>query len=280
MKKGAHPLLSFPAILAYVILFLLICTSLFAPLIAPYDPLEINMSDRLATISAQHLLGTDSLGRDVLSRLLYGGQTAIFLALISTLFTMTIGIGLGTISGYFGGFIDDVIYFCVNLFQGLPGLSLMIAIAGVLGPGMESILIAVVLTSWADFSRLVRGEALKIREEGYIEGIRVLGSGHLYTLWHYVLPNMLGPLLVLLTVRTGRVMLAIAALSFLGLGLQPPWPDWGVMVNDARPYINSNVHLMVAPGLCIIAFSLAMNLLGDALRDYMDVRTDHAKKYL
>ncbi|WP_289136756.1 ABC transporter permease [uncultured Brevibacillus sp.] len=263
-------------VISIVILIVLLGSSLLAPWLAPYDPNQIRMSERLAPISGEHWLGTDTLGRDVFSRLLYGGRVSIMLALAVTVATMLIGLIIGTLAGYFGGWLDDVTQAGIHIFQGLPGLSFMIAIAGTLGPGVESMFIALVVTSWADFSRVVRGEVMKIREESYIEGIRAIGGNHMYTLIRYVIPNMIGPIIVLFTVRIGRVILSIASLSFLGLGLQPPTPDWGVMVNDARPFFRSYFHLILAPGLCIALISFAINCIGDALRDALDTKTEKA----
>lgn len=258
--------LSFLAVVAAI--------SAFAPLLAPCDPEAVDMGNRLAPFSLSHPLGTDHLGRDVLSRLLHGGRHTLLLALAASVATMAIGLALGIVSGYFGGFADDAIQWFVQLFQGLPGLSFMLAIAGTLGPGAASLFIAVVITSWADFSRIVRGETLKLREEHYVEAVRAMGSGHGRIMLRHLMPNLLGPIVVLFTVRIGRTMLAIASLSFLGLGLQPPLPDWGVMVSDARTYFRSYPHLMILPGMCIAAVSLAINLLGDALRDGWDARTE------
>jgi len=262
-----------------VLLFILLC-SFLAPWIAPYDPNQVNMSERLAPLSPEHILGTDTLGRDVLSRLLYGGRVSILLAIAVTAVTMALGLIIGTVGGYWGGWIDDLIQGIVSIFQGLPGLAFMLAIAGTLGPGIKSLFIALIVTSWPDFSRVVRGEVMKIREESYVEGIRALGAGHSYIIVRHIIPNMIGPLLVLFTIRIGRVILSIASLSFLGLGLQPPAADWGVMVNDARPYFRSYAHLMLAPGLCIAVVSLCINWIGDHLRDKLDTKSSQERSLL
>lgn len=261
-------------ITAIALLVLMAGASLLAPLIAPFDPNMINMANRLGGIDAVHWLGTDHLGRDLFSRVLYGGRSTILLALAATSATLFIGLVIGAVSGYFGGIVDDVLQGFVMLFQGLPGLSFMLAIAGTLGPGVQSLFIAVVVTSWAEFSRVVRAETLRIREEHYVEAMRALGAGHGYTLGLHIVPNLFAPLIVLFTVRIGRMILAIAALSFLGLGLQPPTADWGVMISDSRAYFRANPLLMVATGVCIVLISLAVNLLGDELRDRLDTRMD------
>ena len=279
-KLGTDILWTGPAGFAFLVLLFILLCSFLAPWIAPYDPNQIQMSERLAPLSSDHLLGTDTLGRDVFSRLLYGGRVSILLALAVTIVTMVLGLIIGTIGGYWGGWLDELIQGIVSIFQGLPGLAFMLAIAGTLGPGVKSLFIALIVTSWPDFSRVVRGEVMKIREESYVEGIRALGAGHRYIIIHHIFPIMIGPLLVLFTIRIGRVILSIASLSFLGLGLQPPAADWGVMVNDARPYFRSYVHLMLAPGLCIAVVSLCVNWIGDHLRDRLDTKSSQEKSLL
>lgn len=253
--------------LAVAVLVGIALLSLAAPLVAPYAPDAIDMRDRLSGPTWSHWLGTDHLGRDTLSRLIWGGRTTILLALITTLATLALGLVMGAVAGYFGGLVDDAIEMLVLLFQGLPGLSFMLAIAGTLGPGALSIFIAVVITSWADFARVVRAETLRLREAPWVEGLRALGAGHARILSLHVVPNLLGPVLVLFTLRLGRIVLAIAALSFLGLGLQPPAAEWGVMINDSRAYYRGAPLLMLAPGFCILTVALCVNLIGDGLRD-------------
>ncbi|WP_432408990.1 ABC transporter permease [Wukongibacter sp. M2B1] len=262
------------------ILIIILLVSLLAPFIAPYNPIEIDMKNRLSKPSFKHLLGTDSLGRDVFSRLIYGGRTSILLSVIASVITMLLGLVLGIIAGYFGGKLDNFIQILVNIFQALPSISFMIALIGIMGPGIKSILISVVLTSWANFSRIVRGEVLKIREENYIEGAKALGCNNLHIVIHHVIPNIIGPFIVLFTTRIGKVILSIAGLSFLGLGLQPPTPDWGVMISDAKTYYLSNPVLIIAPGMCIMILSLSINLIGDGIRDYLDTSGNAYKQFL
>ena len=253
---------------------LIAAACLSAPLIAPHAPDAIDMANRLAAPSDDHPLGTDHLGRDLLSRLVWGGRSTILLALVTTVATLAVGLVMGAVSGYFGGLADDAIEGFVLLFQGLPGLSFMLAIAGTLGPGATSILIAVVITSWADFSRVVRAETLRLREAQWVETLRSLGAGHGRIIALHIVPNLIGPVVVLFTLRLGRIILAIAALSFLGLGLQPPAAEWGVMISDARAYHRAAPLVMIAPGLCIVAVVLCVNLLGDDLRDRLDARLE------
>ena len=263
-----------------VLLLLLIIVSLLAPWIAPHDPLQVNMQNRLSPSTTEHWLGTDTLGRDVFSRLLYGGRTSMSLALMATAGTMTIGLLVGSLAGYFGGWFDEVTQIFVKIFQSLPTLSFMLAIAGILGPGFTSILIATLLVSWADFSRVVRGEVLKVREENYVAGIRALGGTHFYILWKHIIPNIIGPFMVLFTAQIGRMVIAIASLSYLGLGLQPPNPDWGVMICDAKIHFRTAPHLMFYPAICIMLFCFSVNLLGDAIRDRLDTSDRNYEQFL
>ncbi len=265
-------------VVATAILSVIIISSLLAPVLAPYPPNATEISIRLQGPSAAHPLGTDSLGRDMLSRALYGGRASMLLALAATLISMLVGMVLGMISGYYGGIADWCITAATNISQGLPGTCLMIAVAGVLGPSVFSLLLALTLTSWAGFSRIVRTEVLRMREEPYIEAMRCLGSGDLRLLFRHMLPNMLHNIAILFTIRTGRCVLSIASLSFLGLGVQPPNPDWSVMVYDARLHYRSASHLIIVPGLCIFLLLLAINMLGDALRDRFDVRSEEVRE--
>lgn len=265
---------------SFIILGLLVFIGVFADFLAPYDPNKVNMSKRLIGISKDHLLGTDALGRDVLSRVIHGARVSIFLSFIATVFTMLLGTLIGLVSGYCGGIIDNTIQIIVTIFQGLPGLSFMIALAGVLGPGVKSLLIAITVTSWAGFSRIVRGEVLQVKEEKYIEGARALGATNLHIIIHYILPNIFAPFIVLFTIRIGKVVLSMASLSFLGLGMQPPQADWGVMINDAKTYFRSYPHLLLAPGISILLLCSSINLIGDALRDIFDEKRDFFSQYL
>lgn len=258
---------------ALTLLAVILLANLFAPWLAPYDPNAPNMRMKLQGPSWEHPFGTDALGRDLLSRVLYGGRASILLALAATVLSMAFGMLLGLLGGWFGGFTDWITTALANIFQGLPGTCLMIAIAGVLGPGIFNLLLALTLTSWAGFSRIVRTETLRIREEPYMEGLRSLGAGNLRMLVHHAVPNLVSKLIVLFTTRVGRSVLSIAGLTYLGLGIRPPTPDWSVMINDARLNYRSAPHLIIVPGMCIFLLLLSINLLGDALRDRMDIRS-------
>ena len=261
------------------ILLAIILMTVFAPWLAPYDPLEVRMEDQLLPPCLAHPLGTDALGRDVLSRVIYGGRASLLLAVLATAASMLVGLAIGIAAGYCGGAVDAVITCISNVFQGLPGTILMIALVGVMERGAQSIILALVITSWVGFSRLVRGEGMRVKGELYIEGMRCLGAGHLRIILRHVLPNIRTNIIILFTTRVGRVVLSVAGLSYLGLGIQPPTPDWGEMVSgSARRYFRTAPHLLWAPGICIILLTLSINLLGDLLRDRMDVKQDSVKE--
>lgn len=260
------------AALALCLLGLLLAGSLLAPVLAPYPPTQINMAERLQGISAAHPLGTDTLGRDLLSRVLYGGRVSVLTAAAATALSMLLGLAVGLIAGYLGGWADGVITWFTSIFQGLPSTSVMIALAAILDPGVSSLLLALVLTSWASFSRVVRSSVLRLREEAYVEGARCLGAGRLRIITRYLLPNLLPEIAVLFTTRVGGVVLSVASLSFLGLGIQPPTPDWGVMISEARTSFRTAPMLILVPGACLIILSFGINYLGEVLRAHFDIR--------
>lgn len=250
---------------ACIIVLMVLC-AVFAPLAAPYDPTLVNTDEILQPPSVIHWLGTDALGRDILSRTIYGARTSVAFAVTAAFCTMAVGLVLGMVSGYFGGAMDRAIQCLVCIFQGLPGMSLMIAIAAILPENNFRILIALTLTSWTGFSRIVRSEVIRIRSETYMEGIRSLGGGDFYILRRYVFPNVLPVVVVLLMLRIGTSLLSASALSYLGLGVVPPAADWGIMISDARTYFRTYPMMIVAPGFCITLFCLSINLMGDGLR--------------
>ncbi|MDO5425678.1 MAG: ABC transporter permease [Eubacteriales bacterium] len=269
-----------PGVIGILIVGIIVGASILAPWIAPYGPNDINMAESLVGPCKEHLLGTDLLGRDLFSRILYGGRSSMVLALLATILSMLFGILVGTTSGYFGGIFDDILTIVTNIFQGLPGTSLMVAIAGILGPSFKSLMLALVLTNWTGFSRIVRTEVLKYREENFVEGLKSLGESDWKIIWKHIVPNMLGNVMVLFTTRIGRSLLSIAGLSYLGLGIQPPNPDWSVMLSDAQMSFRSNPHLILAPGICLVLLIFGINLIGDMLRDWLDKQNREAGGYL
>ena len=268
-----------PGMCGVVILTFIIIASLFAPWLVPVSPYEVNMSQSLLPPSPEHIFGTDLLGREMLSRILYGGRSSLLLALAATVAAMIFGLLVGTIGGYYGGITDRIIVIILNIFQGLPGTSLMIAIAGIMGPSRTSLLLALVITGWAGFARIVRTEVFRLKQENFVVGLKSLGAGNGVIMWRHIVPNMKGNTMVLFTTRIGRAVLSISGLSFLGLGVQPPTPDWSVMINDARMNFRSAPHLIVIPGTCIVLLLLSINLTGDLLRDIFDKKSQEAGGY-
>lgn len=265
-------------ILAVAVLAAIILMSIFAPLIAPYDPLEVNIQNSLQQPSPEHWLGTDEIGRDLLSRVIYGGRQSILLAVAATALSMLVGLIVGVIAGYFGGPIDMIITSFSSIFQGLPGTSMMIVIASMI-PGIPGMIVAIVITSWVGFSRIVRGEVMKLKQEKFIEGLQSLGAGRMRIILRHITPNLMSNVIIIFTTRIAKVILSVASLSFLGLGLQPPTPDWGVMINEARVHFRSNPLLILAPGSLIMAISLSVNVIGDALRDKLDIHKDSMRDF-
>ena len=259
---------------AALVLAAIILSGIFAPQLAPMNPFEPNMAVRLQPPSAAHLLGTDALGRDLLSRTIYGGRSALLLSLISTVLALGIGTLVGLLAGYFGGRTDDVLLTVSNIFQGIPGISFMVAVAGFVGPGITGLLLALVVGSWAGFARIVRAEVMQLAAEPYVEQLRVLGAGDVRILLRHILPALGGTLLVLGSVRLGRGVLAVAGLSFLGLGVQPPTPDWSTMISDAMLYYRQAPHLIIVPGAAIVLLVSALNMVGQLLRSRFDVRRE------
>jgi peptide/nickel transport system permease protein len=246
--------------------------ALLAPWLAPYDPTAVDLERRLQGPSGLHPLGTDHLGRDELSRLLHGGRTTLGAALVVLAAVMGIALAVGAVSGYWGGWLDSLLMALVDLLLAFPGLVLAVAIAGTLGPSFLNLLAALAAVWWAGYARLVRGMVLAARQREYVEAARAMGAGPLRIMVTHIWPNIMGPVAVLATLDLGWIILGISGLSFLGLGAQPPTPEWGAMLNDARPFLQSSPRLLLAPGAAIVLAVLGFNLLGDGLRDLLDPR--------
>jgi peptide/nickel transport system permease protein len=259
-----------PAIVPAAFLALVVLSAVLAPWIAPYDPDALDMSMALADPGERYWLGSDQLGRDQLSRLVYGGRATLLVSGVSTVGIVTLGLVVGLVAGYFGGRVDLLISTLLTVLLALPNLLLSLAILGILGPGNESLLIALVAAGWAGHARIFRASVLALREQVYVEAAVSLGVSSGRILFRHLLPNLLPTVIVLATLDFGALLLTVSSLSFLGLGVQPPTADWGVMLNDARPYFSQVPMLMIVPGVCIAAVALSSNLLGDALRDLID----------
>ncbi len=244
-----------------------------APLLAPHDPNAVDVLRKFAPPSAKFPLGTDHLGRDVLSRLLYGARLSIGTAVAATLGISLLGLLLGMLAGYLGGFVDTVISRVVDVLLAFPSFLLALAATGVLGPGLRNLMLAVVAVSWAGYARIVRGSVLAEREKAYVEAARATGVSGWHILWRHLLRNIVGPVVVLTTLDMGAILLGISALSFLGLGVKPPTPEWGAMLSEGRSYLGQAPNMMLFPGAAIFLMALGFNLFGDGLRDVLDPRT-------
>lgn len=254
---------------------LLALAAVFAPLLAPHDPSAIDPLQRLRPRSALYPLGTDELGRDVLSRLLFGARWSLGIAVLATLAVMMVGTAGGIVAGYLGGWIDAFVMRVVDVLLALPSLVLYLAIIGTLGPGIRNVFIALVSVSWASYARVVRGLVLSVREYQFVRASRSLGASDPRLMVRHILPNVISPIVILASLQLGGMILALAALGFFGLGAQPPTPEWGTMINQGRLFLQTNPGLMVYPGIAISLAVLGFNLIGDGLRDILDPRLAH-----
>ena len=245
---------------------------LLAPLLAPYAPDAALPTQTLLPPSAVHWFGTDQLGRDVLSRILYGARVSPMIALLVLFLACVVGVPLGIAAGYFRGAIDDVIMRITDVFLAFPALLLALAIAAVLPPSIGSVTFAIAITWWPWYTRLIRGQAASVSGRPYVEGARAAGVSHTRILFRHVLPNSLTPLIVQVSLDVSAVILTVSALSFLGLGAQDPTPDWGLMVSQGQQYFQTQWWLVTFPGIAILLTAVAFNLLGDGLRDVLDPR--------
>jgi peptide/nickel transport system permease protein len=268
MKRSMHSLLGFGLVGALLVVVLLGFVWL------PYDPLAIDLDRTLAAPSFAHWLGTDEFGRDVASRAMLGARISVLIAIQTVAIAIVIGTALGLIAGFLRGWTERVLMTFSDALLAFPGILLALALVAVMGSSRHSIVIALAIAYLPATVRVVRGSVISIREREYVEASRVAGDSALYTMWRIVLPNALPPILVLATSLFGWVILSESALSFLGVGVPPPLPTWGNMLSSARPYMYAASWLSIAPGLCIVATLLGINMLGDALRDHLDPRDD------
>lgn len=253
------------------VLALVVLLTIFASVIAPFDPNTVDMRNALAGPSRDHWLGTDQLGRDQLSRLLYGGRSTLALSGLAMLAISGIGAVVGISIGYFGGKLDLIISAFLTMLLSLPSLLLTLAILGIMGPGTISLFVALIGAGWVGHARILRASVLSLREQVYVEAAVSSGASTARVLARHILPNLLTQVIILATLDIGALILTITSLSFLGLGVQPPNPDWGTMLNDARPYFTAVPLLVIIPGVTIAVIVLCGNLLGDAIRDLADV---------
>lgn len=258
------------AVISGVIIILFLLGAIFAPWLTPYDYDELDALNRLAAPSAQHLLGTDELGRDVLTRMLYGSRVSLLVGIVPTMISMFIGAALGIISGYFGKITDTIIMRFADIMLAFPSMLLAMVIMYTLGDGIINIFLALALVNWASVARIVRAETLKLRETEYVQAARSIGVSPFKIMCRHILPNCIPSMIVLFTLNIPSAILSESSLSFLGLGIQKPMASWGLMVNTGRQYLYTNPWLSLIPSIAIMLIVLAFNFLGDGLRDVLD----------
>jgi len=272
MRDGArHNLLAAAGAVLVVVLVIL---ALFAPWIAPQDPAAIHLPIRLESSSHTHWLGTDELGRDMLSRVIYGARISMTVGSSVVLISLSLGLLIGSIAGYYGGGIDRFVnVVLMNAFMSFPGILLAIAFVAFRGPGIFNLVLALSLGGWVGYARLVRGQVLAAREREYVEAARALGAGDFRIISRHILPNIIQPVIVQAAIGMAGAILAEATMSFLGLGVPPPTASWGTMLNDGRAHLFDAPHLVLFPALAVMLAVLSFNFIGDALRDYLDPRS-------
>jgi peptide/nickel transport system permease protein len=256
----------------FLVAFFVICAT-FAPWLSPYDPAQLNLTGRLLPPGHQHWFGTDELGRDILSRIIYGARISMIVAVSVVTLSLAFGLIAGLVSGFYGGWTDTILNVYVNnAFLALPGILLAIAFVAFLGPGLLNLVLALSISGWVSYARLVRAQVMAVKEREFVEAARALGASDLRILCLHILPNIVQPVLVQAAIGMAGAVLAEATLSFLGLGIPPPASSWGSMLNDARSHLFDAPHLTVFPAIAVMLAVLSFNFIGDALRDILDPR--------
>ena len=258
------------AMIGLAMLLLLIFAAVFANVIAPYDPVEQNLLIRLQGPSAAHWFGTDELGRDIFSRILYGARISLTVGLIAVSISCVAGCALGAIAGYYGGILDTVIMRISDIMMAIPSILLNISIVAALGTGLQNVMIAIGISSVPAYCRIMRASLLSLKNQEFVDASRVAGSTDFYIIMHHIIPNSLAPLIVQATLKIGGAILSCAIMSFIGLGIVPPTPEWGAMLSTGRDFLRDAPHLTAFPGLAIMFAVFSMNLIGDGLRDALD----------
>ena len=260
------------AMLGLFVIVLMILMAIFAPLIAPYGYETQNMKAVYLPPCKEHLLGTDRLGRDILSRLIYGARQSLRIGIFSVAIGAVLGTTLGAIAGFYGGKTDNIIMRILDIYQSIPGMLLSIALAASLGPGVNNAILAVGISTIPVYSRIIRASIMTVRDKEYIEAATAINASDFRIITRHVLPNAFAPLIVEITMNIGNSILMAATLSFIGLGAQPPSPEWGAMLSEGRNFMRDYGYLVIYPGICIMASVLSFNMLGDGLRDALDPR--------
>lgn len=260
------------ALVGLIIIAVFALIAVLADFVAPYDPTLVNLGERFLSPDPQHWFGTDNLGRDILSRVILGARISLWVGIMTVGLAMLIGVPAGLIAGYLRGFMDSVIMRLVDVFLAFPVIILAIAIVAVRGPGLNNVMIALTFVYWTTYARVTRGVTLVLREEDYVLAVRSMGASSLRIMFRHILPNAISPILVIASLGLGNAILAEAALSFLGLGIQPPQASWGSMLNFGMQFLRDAPHISIFPGMAIFITVLGFNLLGDGLRDALDPR--------
>jgi peptide/nickel transport system permease protein len=262
------------ALTGVVLLVIFVVCAVFAPVLAPHDPAQLDLNARLMPPSAGHFFGTDELGRDIFSRTIYGARISLTVAVCVVFLSLAVGLVAGALAGFYGGWLDAAInIYVMNAFMALPGILLAIAFVAFLGPGLWNLIFALSIGGWVGYARLVRAQVMAVKEREFVEAARALGAGDLRILVRHILPNIVQPLIVQAAIGMAGAVLAEATLSFLGLGIPPPAASWGSMLNDARSHLFESPHMVAFPAVAVMLCVLSFNFIGDALRDRMDPRT-------
>lgn len=260
------------AVMGFIIILAMVIIAVFAPLIATQAPETQDLAMRFQSPSAEHFFGTDNFGRDIFSNVVYGARISLFIGLVATIISVIIGTIIGAAAGFFGGAVDNVLMRLVDIILSIPSLILAIAISAVLGTGIRNLILAVSLSSITNYARIVRASVLSVKEQEYVEAAKIGGASNFRLIFRHILPNCTGPIIVQATLGVGTAILQAASLSFIGLGVQPPTPEWGGMLSQGRSYIRDYPHMTIFPGLAIALTIFSLNLFGDGLSDTLDVK--------
>lgn len=257
-------------LVSMAMLCILVFIAIASPVLSPYDPNGIDLKNKNLPPSSDHLLGTDYLGRDMLSRIMHGATTSLSIAAGVVVLSLIIGISLGCIAGYYGGLVDEVISRAIDVFLAFPGIIFALAMMGVLGPGLMNLMLSLALVQWSSYARLMRGQVLSVKEQEYVLSTQLLGASNLHVMRKHIIPNAIAPIIVLATIDFGHVILSVAALSFLGLGLPADIPEWGSMLSAGKEFMRTAPYQTIFPGLAITLFVVIFSILGDGMRDILD----------
>ncbi|WP_322630874.1 nickel transporter permease [Aedoeadaptatus coxii] len=260
------------AVAGFIIILAMVIVAVFAPLIATQAPEAQDLAARFQSPSAAHFFGTDNFGRDIFSNVVYGARISLFIGLVATIISVIIGTIIGAVAGFFGGAVDNLMMRLVDIILSIPSLILAIAISAVLGTGLRNLILAVSLSSITNYARIVRASVLSVKEQEYVEAAKIGGASNFRLIFRHILPNCTGPIIVQATLGVGTAILQAASLSFIGLGVQPPTPEWGGMLSQGRSYIRDYPHMTIFPGLAIALTIFSLNLFGDGLSDTLDVK--------